>query len=395
MAVIILLLLLFGALYYFVIQNKLSLTPDESTSKAGIGRNGTGAEIKSSWPIFRGGPDLRGVAPGKLSELLKLVWTFKTGNEIKSSAVISAGRVFIGSGDGHLYALDLKSGREAWRFACEDAIEAPPCIVEDMVVVGSLDEHVYALEKETGRLVWKYKTGDKIIGSVNWFKPANNDNLWILAGSYDNFLYCLDSKNGNPVWKYKCNNYINGTPAVHDGRILFGGCDALIHVVSALDGQQQRLIDGGSYIAASVAVADHFVYIGNYEDTFMCADIDSGAILWQYTNDGYPYYASAAVTEEWVLACARDYKLYCFDRQTGRVKWTFSALAEIDSSPVVCDNKVLFGSDDGWIYMVDVSSGKEIWSFEIGEIIASSPAVAQGMVVIGADDGIVYCFGSL
>ena len=43
----------------------------------------------------------------------KRLWTFKTGSEIKSSPVVVNDVVLIGSYDGHLYALDARTGRHA------------------------------------------------------------------------------------------------------------------------------------------------------------------------------------------------------------------------------------------------------------------------------------------
>jgi len=74
------------------------------------------------WPHHRGGPDLRGLAPGKLGDKLKLIWSFETGDFLKSSAVVKDGRVFFGADTGKLHALDLKTGKEAWNFKTELAI---------------------------------------------------------------------------------------------------------------------------------------------------------------------------------------------------------------------------------------------------------------------------------
>ena len=70
----------------------------------------------------------------------------------------------------------------------------------------------------------------------------------------------------------------------------------------------------------------------------------------------------------------------------------FSTLGEIDSSPVICGDKVVFGSLDGIIYMIRLSDGSKVWSYETGQAITSSAAVAKGMVIIGCDDGYLYAF---
>src|SRR5262245_59317951 len=51
------------------------------------------------WPMFRGGPALRGIAGGSLPEKPALLWRFKTAGPVKSSAAVVNNRVFIGSSD--------------------------------------------------------------------------------------------------------------------------------------------------------------------------------------------------------------------------------------------------------------------------------------------------------
>ena len=70
----------------------------------------------ASWPMFRGGPALMGVARGSLSDSLKLYWKFRTDGAIKSSAAIQDSRVYIGSNDEKIYCLDLSNGNEIWSF---------------------------------------------------------------------------------------------------------------------------------------------------------------------------------------------------------------------------------------------------------------------------------------
>ena len=66
------------------------------------------AQTADSWPSFRGNPALEGVAPVRLGDDWKLLWSFKTGDGIKSSPILHQGVVFCGSDDGNLYAIDSK-----------------------------------------------------------------------------------------------------------------------------------------------------------------------------------------------------------------------------------------------------------------------------------------------
>jgi len=89
----------------------------------------------------------------------------------------------------------------------------------------------------------------------------------------------------------------------------------------------------------------------------------------------------------------------CIRRDNGKEIWTTSTRGAIDSSPVICGDKVVVGSDDGRLYLLRLADGRKLWSYLIGEAISGSPAVVAGpgradaTVVIGADNGRVYAFG--
>lgn len=345
----------------------------------------------SAWPMFRGEPSLRGVAATPLPDDLTLRWSFATGGPAKSSAAIADGRVFIGSADGNVYALELATGKQVWSFKTEDIIEATPCIVDGTVYIGSSDTFFYALDAKTGALRWKYQTGDKILGGANWLLGPDKA-VRIVVGSYDGKLYCFEPATGKSLWTYETSNYINGAPAVAQGRIIFGGCDAILHSVDA-EGKAMGDTDAGAYIAGSVAIAGNCAYFGHYGDEVLAIDFVAGKVLWRFKEREFPFFSSPAVTDKVVVIGGRDKRLYCLDRDTGVKRWEFATKAKVDSSPVICGDKIVVGSDDGRLYVVSLATGKELWSYEIGKSLASSPAVADGMVIIGSDDGSVYAFG--
>lgn len=346
------------------------------------------------WPMFHGGQGLSGRAAPSLPDSLKVLWKFKTDDQVKSSPVIVGDRVFIGSSDGKMYAIELANGSQVWAYEAPDAIEATPCVIDGSVFFGCSDGLLYALDAGTGSFKWKYETEGEILGAANWTRSPDGEKIWILVGSYDNILHCVDSATGEAVWTYETDNYINGSPAVDDQKTVFGGCDALIHVVSLTDGSKVSEIDGGSYIAASAAFVDGQVYVGNYDNVFIRADIAAGKIIWEYKDSDSPFFSSPAIGEDVVVVGGRDKCVHCLGRDDGKAVWTFQTLGEVDSSPAICGDKIVVGSEDGRLYMIRLSDGSKVWSYEIGQAVTSSPAVAKGLVVVGCDDGYVYAFGS-
>ena len=84
---------------------------------------GVDAAPADSWPMYRGTASLTGVSKSKLSPALKPLWTFKAQEGIHSTAAIAGGKVYVGCDDGHLYALDFKTGKKLWLFKTEDIVE--------------------------------------------------------------------------------------------------------------------------------------------------------------------------------------------------------------------------------------------------------------------------------
>jgi outer membrane protein assembly factor BamB len=345
------------------------------------------------WPMHRGGPQLQGVSHSQAPSQPKLGWSFNAGKPVKGSAAIASDRVYFGDDGGTLHALDLRDGHEIWAFKTEGPIEATPLVLNNSVFFGSSDAQFYSLNSADGSLRWKYSTGDKILGGANYAPGPEGKGFRILIGGYDSSLHCLHSETGEVLWTHPTDNYINGTPALFpSGEIVFGGCDAVIHVLSLHDGAELRQIESDAYIASSVAVADGVGYVGNYGNLVLAFNPAEGRILWKYRDRNFAYFSSAAIAGPHLVIGGRDKQLHCIDRATGLSVWKFKARGVIDSSPVVCGDAVIVGAEDGRLYCVSLADGSERWAYEIGAPITASPAVANGSIVIGAEDGTVYCF---
>jgi len=349
--------------------------------------------VAADWPMFRGQPSLAGISNAKISTNLTLKWRFKTGGPVKSSPAIVGGNVFFGAGDSNLFCIRLSDGSKVWNFTADGLIESSPLVLDGRVYFGSDNTNFFAVDATTGKELWRHGVEDKILSSPNWVQPGGPETRSVLIGAYDFKLYSLNAATGKTNWVFETGNYINGSPAIGSGLTAFGGCDAVIHVLGLNKGEKIREIPAGAYIAASGALVDGKLYVGHYENAFLCVDLNEGKILWTYKDRAFPYFSSPAVTPEFVVVGSRDKRLHCIKRSDGTGVWTFQTRGKVDSSPVVADGKVIVGSDDGRLYMVSLADGKELWNYEIGQSVQSSPAVVDGHVVVGSEDGYVYCFG--
>lgn len=349
---------------------------------------------REGWPVFRGDAQLTGSIAGVLPSASHVAWRFETGGAVTSTPVVDGeGRVFVGSDDQKLHAVRLADGVGLWSFETSDVIEAPPLVYDGKVFFGSSDYWFYALDAATGELLWKHETDDRILGGANLVETSQG--IRVVVGSYDANLYCFDPATGDVVWRYTTGNYVNGTPAVDGDRIVFGGCDAILHVVSGETGEalSQVPLGEGSHVAGSVAVAGGDAYFGHYGNAFVRIELESGNTVWSYGNDRHPFFSAPSLSEQRVVFGGRDKHLHCVDRATGEKLWSFPTRRKVDGSPVIVGDGVVFGSGDGRVYVLGLADGKERWSHDLGKAILSSPAVAEGKVLIGCNDGFLYAFG--
>ena len=119
---------------------------------------------------FAVGPDgaVRATADGKA------VWTAYTGSGINFAPALWQGRLYVGSNDGRVYALEAKTGRLLWRFRAAPAERWIPVygklmstwpVAGGVVAAGGVvyaaagiahydGTHVYALDAVTGKVKW-------------------------------------------------------------------------------------------------------------------------------------------------------------------------------------------------------------------------------------------------
>ncbi len=341
------------------------------------------------WPMFRGNPQLTGVAHGQLPRKLSVRWTFETSEPVTSTAAIVDDTVYVGGGDAFLYALDLASGSLKWKYQAKEAIQSSPAVVDSTVFFGDDDGVFHAVDTRTGKGKWSFQTEAQIISSPNHHAGR------VVFGSYDGFVYCLSAREGKLIWKYETEGRIHGTPGIADGLVLVAGCDSHLRVLRLSDGEQSGSVNMNSVSGASAAIRGSQVFVGTYGGHVLGIDWRASRRVWDFTDPerDLPVLSSAAVTEKAVIVGSRDKRLRALNPGTGELLWTFVTKGRIDSSPVVVGRRVFVGSLDGNLYAVDIGTGKELWRFEAGGPISASPAIAAGCLIIGTEDGVIYCLG--
>lgn len=73
------------------------------------------------------------------------IWEFRAGGKIRTEALVHQGRVYFGSEDASLYALDINSGRLVFRFQADGNIYGKPVIHDGRLYFGSTDGFIHSV----------------------------------------------------------------------------------------------------------------------------------------------------------------------------------------------------------------------------------------------------------
>jgi outer membrane protein assembly factor BamB len=343
-----------------------------------------------------------------------LKWTFSAGDAIHSSPAICDGKVYVGSRDGYIYALDAATGEKIWAFHTDSWVESSPAVVGGVVYCGSNDGNLYALNAETGEKIWSYETPLAVQSS-----PAVADGV-VYVGCDDFSLYAIDAATGSELWRSYTGNFLSASPAVSKGIVVVGSADNIFYSFNAKNGSARLEFAANVPVYSSAAIKEGVAYFMDNFGVFIAMDI-MARNWWlenrirEYWNALYGYGVAPRPTPNsgflWGVALgfnvrsvsspsiAGDYayvgsgkNLYSVDLINHTVQWTFATNGDVVSSPAVAGGVVYVGSEDGHLYAVDRATGTLLWDYTTRGVVSSSPAVANGLLYVGSMDGNLYCF---
>jgi outer membrane protein assembly factor BamB len=342
-----------------------------------------------AWPMTRGG--LQGRVSDRVPRRPQLEWSFPAGAPVTSEVVMAEGVMVFGDDEGVIHAVDLGKRGERWLVKTDDTVEAAPAVSGGRVFVGSNDGTFRALDLADGRELWRVKGGEKFPTGAVLVPAQDGVGERVLVNGYDGVSLCLGSKDGREIWRHETGDYINGSPVPLDGGLLvFGGCDAVIHGISLVDGDERFSYLSDAQIIRSVSSWEGVVFAVNHADQLLAVDLRAGKPVWVRESDGSSFLTIPAMDGEKVYIGSRDKHLHAFGQSDGTATWSFRAGARVESSALVFDDAVVFGSADGRLYAVDKKDGSEIWRLDLGEALPNAPSFACGRIVIGGEGGTVF-----
>jgi polyvinyl alcohol dehydrogenase (cytochrome) len=277
-------------------------------------------KVGPSWNGWGNGPTNARFQPrsqGKLTasnlHRLKLEWAFGYANvaSARPQPTIAGGRLFAASENGHLYALNPKTGCRYWTYKALAGI--PTAVVvgryhtadgSDGVAVffGDRKANAYAVDAQTGREIWVRKvdahpaaaiTGALAFDGGRVFVPVQGLNEEAMGGfagypccTFRGSLAALDANTGNVIWKTYTVAESMPRPPGEGGAPAYGPAGGGIWSVPTID-SKRRLV----YVSTGNGYADP---AQPTTDAVLALDINTGELKWSH---------QMTPNDDWSLGC--------------------------------------------------------------------------------------------
>jgi polyvinyl alcohol dehydrogenase (cytochrome) len=225
---------------------------------------------------------------------LKLKWAFgfPGGSQAYGNPAIVAGRVFVGSDNGTVYALDAATGCTHWTFKADGGVRTAPSVGlvgrKYAVYIGDLKANVFALDAETGVVIWKKQldthrfariTGAPVLADGKIYVPVSSTEE--APAAQPNYECCtfrgsvvaLDAASGDQLWKsYTITEAPTQVGTNSKGTKQYAPAGAAVWNSPTIDRQKGVLYigTGNSYTGPAVKTSDSVIAM----------DLKTGKIVW-------------------------------------------------------------------------------------------------------------------
>ena len=149
---------------------------------------------------------------------LRPIWMYQTNdlNAFEATPIVADGVLYLSEPPSHAAALDLRTGRPLWQFrraipsdvgVCCGQVNRGVAVLGDRVFLGTLDAHLIALDAKTGHVLWdrtvaNYKQGYSI--TVAPLALKDKVIIGVSGGEYGirGFLDAYSAEAGAHLWRF-------------------------------------------------------------------------------------------------------------------------------------------------------------------------------------------------
>ncbi len=324
--------------------------------------------------------------------------------------VVAYGKVFSASRDGEAYAFDEKTGEQVWYANLGDIDnklgffdDKQPALISggavagiNKVFFGSENGEVIALDAESGKLSWQGKVKGEVIAA-----PAL-DSGKLVVNTASGVMKAFNASNGQDDWQIEQDvpplslRGISG-PVISGGGVIVGSADGSLSVYLLEQGRQGWTVDIGEAtgstelervidVDSTPLVYGENIYTVSSRGNLSAIELRTGRVLWQRQ---YSSYRDIAINGNSLFLTDVKGHVYAVDRNNGLELWSQLSFTNRGvTGPVPIGNYIVIGDFEGYLHWLDQVTGEIVARHQVDSSgIHTTPTVSEGILYSQSRDG--------
>lgn len=284
----------------------------------------------------------------------------------KLAPVYRNGIVYTATSDGHIEALNAKSGEGIWQNMLPSGAASGPYVGSAHIAIGGTDASVFLISKKNGDVLWHEPVANTVLA------PPVIEKGRVIAKTIDGHVYAFDESTGQLLWTYhhQTPNLVlraQSTPVVVNNMVIVGFADGRLDGLSLDNGsvlwqrsiayaQGSSDVDRMVDIDATPIVRNDTIYAVTYQGYIVALSLNTGQFLWQHTLSSY---RNMVLGRRYLYVTDTNSALWAFNPRTGTVVWRQKALHNRDlTAPVLTRNGLALGDGLGYIHLLSSITGE-------------------------------------
>ncbi len=342
-------------------------------------------------------------------------WDATVGNGVgdyfsRIQPVAGYGKIFSASRDGEAFAFDEKSGKQVWHADLSDIenklgffddkepalISGGPVAGINKVFFGSENGDVIALDAKSGKLSWKGTIKGEVIAA-----PAL-DSGKLVVNSASGVMKAFNASNGQDEWQIEQDVpplSLRGisAPVIAGGGVIVGSADGSLSVYILEQGRQGWTVDIGEAtgstelervidVDSTPLIYGENIYTVSSRGNLSAVELRSGRVLWQRQ---YSSYRELAISGNSLFLTDVKGHIYAIDRNNGLELWSQLSFSNRGmTGPVPQGNYIVVGDFEGYLHWLDQETGEIVARHQVDSSgLHATPTVVNNVLYSQARNG--------
>lgn len=220
----------------------------------------------------------------------------------------------------------------------------------------------------------------------------------IYVGVDAGYFYAIDAKLSRKLWTFETEGAVQAAAAADETGVFVGDCKANVYAMAAETGSELWRAKLDTTIMAAPLISGNRVYVSTMSGRLYALDRATGGELWHTDANERSFgfsvrrQASPVLYNGMVLVGSSSGLLVAFRENDGQAAWAKqlgdkrSQLFDVDSKPLLIDNRLYVTTADGNLTCIDVGNGDVLWEADAGGV--NDPLYHEGRVYV-SDGGVL------